>query len=287
MDKKSLALTVAVTEAKAALAVAKTDDDAAKCTTVLAAALEAKVKYSKRTRTDELEEDDGAADSSDEAPETSKSPSSSGPKSSAAESAEGDDDADAAVSSSGGAEEDDAKKMKSKAVKALRGRPTTAAAVYDAIVSLTGKVDLNEALGALAGIKSQLGDVAEIQKRLAKIESTSCKDKVDAMLAAACTEGRITVPQKTHLAAQGMKDRKWLKGYLASLPKGKIVRTVEDGALEAKESTQTTELALESMSATERQIYETAARAVNMPVADYMKHAAATALKMAPRAPRH
>jgi len=70
-----------------------------------------------------------------------------------------------------------------------------------------------------------------MEARLKKLENDQRKSKVSAMLAKARTEGRITPGQVDALSAQGMRDPKWLKGYLATLPK--MVRTTEDGGLTA------------------------------------------------------
>lgn len=283
MDKKLLALTIAVTHAKAALAAAKSDAETSTCMATLTSALEAKMKYSKRTRTDELEEDDGAADS---APATSESPSSSdpAPKSSKAEASgeSGEAEADSAAGEAAGVGD-----HRNSALKAMRGRPNTAAAVYDAIVALTGKANLNEAVGALAAIKTRLDAVGALEQRIAKIEGSARADKVSAMLSAAKASGRITPPQVEHLHAQGMKDPKWLKGYLASLPKGKTVRTLEDGPLAAA-TEPTGELTIASMSKEEREMYETSARSIGLTLEKFLEESKKTAARMAPRiAPRH
>lgn len=289
MAQKLLKLTAAVTAAQTALAAAKTDEERGSAATSLAAAIDAKVKYSKRTRTDEVEEDDGAddeesEDSSDSAPITSKSPSSDSPASS--DDAEGEDDADAEDGDD--ADEGDDAKSRAKAIKAMRGRETTSAAVYDAIVSLTGKRNLNEAVGALAGIKARLGESAKLAERVARIESTARKDKVSAMLAKAASEGRIGKTEIESLRVQGAKDSKWLKGYLASLPKGRVVRTVEEGAaLPRSPEGEQADLSIASMTPAVRKMYEDGAAAAGVSLDKYLEAAKAIAIRTVTARPTH
>lgn len=296
MAKKLLALTAAVTAAQKALGAAKTDDELATASKALTAALDAKVKYSKRTRTDEVEEDDGEESSaSSEAPSTKRSsemPSSSGAAESAeAESAEAESAEAESASESAEAEsadgDDDAKRMKSRAVKAMRGRPMTAAAVYDAIVSLTGKRNLNEAVGALAGIKASLAEHRKLAKSVAKLESDARASKVTALIERAQAQGRLGKDPKqvAQLRAQGLKDPDFLKGYLATLPKR--VHTVEDGPIVPKESQGAAITSFESLPPAQQEIIKTGARASGMALDEYFKKFQANFAAFAPRAGSH
>jgi hypothetical protein len=291
--KTLLALTQAVTKAEAAVEAAKTPEERKAALAALKAAsdAEAKVKYSKRTRTDELEEDDGEAEddeSEEESEEDSEEEESEdGPPSSkpGKKDDDGDDD-DSRSEEDDDAEEDD-EKSKSKAIAAL-AKKGTAARVYGAIVALTGTKNLSEALGAMEGIKSQIADARKLAARVGKLESTTRADKVNASLQAAAREGRITRASMASLRTQGMKDPKWLKGYLASLPKK--LHTVDDPALpkqNADGSAASPALDLASMSKEEREMYEVGARAAGMTLDKYMDEARKTAALMSQSAPKH
>jgi signal peptide peptidase SppA len=292
--KTLLALTQAVTKAEAAVESAKTPEErkAALAALKAASAAEAKMKYSKRTRTDELEEDDGEAEDEEseeeseqesEEEEDDEPPSSSKPGKKPDDS---DDDDDASAEEDDDAEEDD-EKSKSKAIAAL-SKKGTAAKIYGAIVALTGTKNLSEAIGAMAGIKSRLANASKLEARVGKLESTTRADKVNGILATAAREGKITRASMASLRTQGMKDPKWLKGYLASLPKK--LHTVDDPTLpkqNADGSAAVPSLDLSAMSKEEREMYEISARAAGLSLEKYMEEAKKTAALMSQSAPKH
>lgn len=86
---------------------------------------------------------------------------------------------------------------------------------------------IRETMGALDAIGQRLAKTATLENRLAKLEGERTADKVDAMLAKAQGEGRITKAQVPSLRAQGLKDRAALKGFLAASPKA--YRTTAEG----------------------------------------------------------
>jgi ClpP class serine protease len=251
-------INAAVTAAKTALDAAKTDDEIATAAAAYASAVDAKVKYSKRTRTDELTEDDGkddGDDGDDDAP-----PSSKPGKKDDEEKSESDDEGEDAKAAA-----------RAAALKALGAADGSQAAnLYDRVVALTGKSDLGEALGAIDGISVRLGAVSALESRVAKIESTSRETSVGAMLKAAAKDGRIEPGQVEHLRAQGMKDPKWLKGYLASIT-GRVVRTIDEEA--AKPKAVQGDLSIETMSVEERKMYEASAASVGLTLDQFLTHA--------------
>lgn len=272
MTPKEKTLEAAVTAARSALAAAKTDEERDASAVALAAALDAKVKYSKRTRTDELEEDDGE-DDGDDAPDSEESP----------ESEESEEDAE------NDSDEEDAKTEKEEDAKASLARLAKAehrVPLYHAVVKLTGCTKLEEQIGALEALVGRLENAKALESRVTSLENERKTERVNGMLSKACEEGRITPAQIEPLRAQGVKDSKWLKGYLAALPKS--VRTVAEGPTAPRENPAGADLSLESMSAAERQLYESAARAAGVSIDDFMKAARATASKMAASArPTH
>jgi len=275
MTPSEKTLSDAITAARAALAAAITDEDLAACAVKLTAAIDAKVKYSKRVRTDEETVDDGnedpPADEDDDKPEDdSKS--------------EGEEDED---TKSADESEEDSAKARASALKAF-AKGDIAGRVYDAAVALTGKSDLNEIVGALAGLQSRLGAVSKLEARVNALESDKRAGNVNALIAQASVDGKLAAgsPQAKALAEQGLKDPKWLKGYLASLPK---VPTVASGGAVPKESPAgSATLVIESMSAGERKIYEDGAKSAGVTLEKFMEAARETASKIAARArPTH
>jgi hypothetical protein len=85
---------------------------------------------------------------------------------------------------------------------------------------------IKELFGALDALGVQKKHVAKSSARLEKLEARARAADVDAMIGKAKREGRVTRAQVEQLRAQGMKDPKFLKGFLSGLPK--LVRTRED-----------------------------------------------------------
>jgi len=73
--------------------------------------------------------------------------------------------------------------------------------------------------GALDALGVQKKHVAKSSARLEKLEARARSADVDAMIGKAKREGRVTRAQVEGLRAQGMKDPKFLKGFLSGLPK--------------------------------------------------------------------
>jgi len=269
-------LTEAITAARAALAAAITDEDLAACAVKLTAAIDAKVKYSKRVRTDEETVDDGNEDPPEDEDDDKPADDSK---------SEGEDDEDA--KSEDKDEDASASEARASALKSF-AKGDIAGRIYDAAAALTGKSDLNEIVGALAGLQSRLGAVSKLEARVNALESDKRAGNVNALIAQASVDGKLAAgsPQAKALAEQGLKDPKWLKGYLASLPK---MPTVASGAVVPKESPAgSAALVIESMSADERTIYENAARTAGVSLEKFMEAARETAGKIAASArPTH
>ncbi|GAC1536363.1 MAG: hypothetical protein NVS3B10_00220 [Polyangiales bacterium] len=119
-------------------------------------------------------------------------------------------------------------KASAKAAK-LTSLERAHSALLSACVKLTGRSGKREMMGALDAIQKRLDEHASLKSRVSKLEGVTKREKVDAMLSAARRDNRITKAQIEPLRAQGLKDKRWLKGYLATLPK--IARSIEDGAL--------------------------------------------------------
>jgi phage I-like protein len=61
--------------------------------------------------------------------------------------------------------------------------------------------------------------VKDLAAEVSTLKAKSLRAKVDGYLSKAKRSGRITEAQVAALRAQGAKDPRWLKGYLATLPK--------------------------------------------------------------------
>ena len=146
---------------------------------------------------------------------------------------EEDEDSDDGEDSDSGTDSDsdsdtDAEKEEAKAFFHAKEGLYTPARLVRLVRQVTGKKGIREMFGALDGMGIRVKNVAKQEKRLAKLESSNRKTKVDAMLAKAREAGKVTRAQVEGLRVKGMEDPKFLKGFLASLPK--ILRTTEDGA---------------------------------------------------------
>lgn len=92
---------------------------------------------------------------------------------------------------------------------------------------VTGKKGIREMFGSLDAMGIRVKSAVKTEKRLARLEGENRKNRVEKMLAQAKRDGKITRAQVDNLRAKGMADPKFLKGFLADLPK--IIRTVDDG----------------------------------------------------------
>lgn len=288
MTPTEKSLSDAITAADAALAAAKTPEDRAACAAKLSAAIDAKVKYMKRTRTDELEEDDGDDDSD---PDNSK-PDNDKPDSEDEDAdEEADEDAEDEDADEEAEDEESEEEAKANAAKSLArlAHPKRGAArveaLFRAVAKVTKRTKLDEQLGALAGLESRIAKSASADARLAKLEAARRSDRVNALLSAALKKGQITPGQVEHLRA---KSPKWLKGYLASLPVNKPVRTVEDGARAPRAvEGQGPELSIATMSEDERKMYQASADSLGISLDKYLEHAKTIAPKFASARPTH
>lgn len=132
---------------------------------------------------------------------------------------------------------EDEEDAKDKALFNAKSGLYTSARLLRYTKQLTGQKSLSAVFGAIAAMIDNKKDEGKAAAKLAKLESESMLNKVESMLNKAKKEGRIAPSQIKSLTAQGIKDIKWLKGYLASAPK--LVRTMEDGdqSISIKEST--------------------------------------------------
>jgi len=128
----------------------------------------------------------------------------------------------------------------------------------------TGKRNASEIIGALEGMQSH----AQMAERLAKLEQSSRREKVKAMLDKASREGRVPPSAKASLESQGMKDPKWLKGYLSALPKN--LRSLEDGAVSGKVEPQT--LNAQNLSADQQKMIQTFAAQAGVSVEQHLEN---------------
>lgn len=284
-----------VDAAKTKLAAAKTDDDKAFAKAELRAAERAKVKYSKRTRTDEVEEDDGesevSSDGDSSVPSSSSASSASRPSMPGAEDEDAEDeDADEKADDEEADDEESEEEAKANAARSLArlAHPKRGAArveaLFRAVAKITGRTKLDEQLGALAGLESRIAKATSADARLAKLEAARRADKVNALLSAALKAGQITPGQVRHLRA---KSPKWLKGYLASLPANKPVRTVADGPHAPRAEGAGPELSIATMSKDEREMYEASAASLGITLEKYLEHARTIAPKFASARPTH
>ena len=82
---------------------------------------------------------------------------------------------------------------------------------------VTGKESPGEIFGALDAMGVRLKSAIKTEKRVAKLEESNTRAKVNALLNKASAEGKVTPAQVPALKEQGMKDYGWLKGYVATL----------------------------------------------------------------------
>ncbi len=280
MAIKLLALTKAKADAKSALEKAKTPEERATALAAFeqASEEEAKVKYSKKTTTVETEDDDGGDD--DEDPPADE-------ESEEEESAEAEDDDEDAEEESEDEEASADEAKQAKTIRSLVGKngAQSVERIYRSVVKLTGKADVSEAIGALDALGSRIQNVSKLESRLNRLEGETRKSKVDAMVNKACTEGRITPAAKASLAAQGMKDPKWLKGHLAALPKN--VRRVDEPLRQPAAGTATPAFDAASLSPDQRRMVEDLARDAKLTFDDALAKMNARIKTSTPAIPTH
>jgi capsid assembly protease len=284
--KSVLSLTKSRDAARATLEAAKTPEERKAALSAFEAASEelAKMKYSKRTRTDEVEEDDGEDD--DDKNKDSEDEESDEDDDDDDEPGKKDDDEDAEDEES---EEEDAEEEEEKALASLTGKSARpqVSRLYKAAATLTGQRTVGAILGALEGIGPRLKNAEKNEARIEKLEKAQVRKDVIAMLDKAGT--KVTPAMRASLLKQGLKDPEWLKGHLASLPKQ--ARSFEDGASKPKTnadgSASVPDLDLGAMTKEEREMYEAGARAAGTTIEKFMASAKEVATKIAAGAPRH
>jgi signal peptide peptidase SppA len=208
---KILSLTKTRDAARAAVSAAQTDEDRAKALAALEASTAALVR---------AESDDDAEEDEDEKSEDCEE-----------DKAEDEEDEDEAAEDSTGPGDDAEEDEDDKA--AAKSGLYTDARLLRLVQQVTGQKGRRAAFGALDALGQKLKAASKLEARLAKMETERRTEKVAAMLKAATRDGRITPAQVAPLKAQGGKDPKWLKGYLATLPKR--VRSTDDGPIVASE----------------------------------------------------
>ena len=185
------------------------------------------------------------------------------------EESEEEDDEDAPESSESEEEEEE----EAAASVASMGRQGLER-MLSACSKITGKRGASAILGALEALSERPAAQAQTEKRLHRLESEQTRSKVRGMLDVAQREGRITEAEYKSLESAGMKNSVWLKSYLGAKPK--IVRTIEDGALQGDPSKtkSATVPAFESMTLDQQKVVTGAAQAAGVPVEKFLEQMA-------------
>jgi signal peptide peptidase SppA len=232
---KILKLTKAAADAKAAVATAKkalgkaaTPADRTKALALVETSLRAKiaaddalaaarpkaktVTETTKTETD-AEEDDAEEDESESAAEEDD-----------AEDGDEEEDEEEEPSTAGSEAEPEEEDAEDKAISAsykaaAGGTIYSPARLLRLAQQVTGQKGVKAVFGALDGMGQRLAAVGKTEARLAKLEGESTKSKVDSMVEKALAAGKITKAQVPDLKSKGMKDRQFLRGFLATLPK--------------------------------------------------------------------
>jgi signal peptide peptidase SppA len=201
----------------ASIGTAKSDDNRKKLLAQLDA-LASKIAAKQAKAEDEEEEEEESSDE-DESEETEDSDDDDGDDDSDDDDSDDDESEESEDDGDDDEDEDDEEdeEAAAKALTAHKGRRATA--LFKAAQKLTGKKGLGEVFGALDAMTVRLKAAAKTEARVAKLEQSNRRQRVTALLDKAKTDGRVTPKQVAALAEQGMKDPKWLKGYLSTLPK--------------------------------------------------------------------
>lgn len=264
MNEK-LRLKKAKEEAARKLAAAKSSAERTKLFASYEAAVKAeadflaKTKYVKKTE-ERLTKDDGD-DDEDDTEETETEESDSEESEEEEESSDMSEEDDEDCSEEASEAEASVGNLSMKSIEQL----------YNAASKITGKKNVSEICGMLDGMSPRVKEMPKTEQRLQKLEQSNMRAKVRAMLDSAIKDRRITPAQAKCLEPQGMKDPKWLKGYLAAQPPQ--VRSIEDGPfLHGTEGAPA--LDKQMLSADQQKMLQTAAQAAGMSVEDYTKELA-------------
>jgi hypothetical protein len=90
----------------------------------------------------------------------------------------------------------------------------------------TGHKSLSGIRGALDAQPKQKARTEQLAKEVGRLKADRTKGKVDAMIARAVKQGRVTPAEKESLRSMGMRDPKWLRANLHARPK--LVRVTDD-----------------------------------------------------------
>lgn len=83
------------------------------------------------------------------------------------------------------------------------------------IVALTGREALPEAMGVIAGWKSEAAKVPALAAKLEEIEGAQKLAKIDALISAGTTDGKITPATEEFFRAMGRQDLSQLEAFLS------------------------------------------------------------------------
>jgi signal peptide peptidase SppA len=227
---------------------------------------QAKTKYVKKTeekleKDDDEEEDDDNSDDEDEDSDAEEEEESEEEESS-------DDDESESEEESEEEEESSKSKASKKAKKAAASMSLASVErMYSLVSNLTGKKDVSEVLGALEGMTPRVKAMPKAEQRLARLENDSLKSRVKSMLDVAMKEGRVTPAQAKGLEPQGMKDHKWLKGYLSAQPKSLMREEEHIADISAPNQT----LDMQGLNTDQQKMLQQSANSAGMSVEDYTK----------------
>ena len=249
------------------IVAAKTDSERIKCMSAYELAskelaefeAKAKTRFVKKTEERYTQEDEEEEESEEEEEEDSEEEDSEEEESDD----DGDDDDDDDDDEDEDEEDEEEDEEKSKKMKASSLSLKAVSRLYDLASKATGKKNIREIFGALDGMSARLSRSTQVEKRLEKIEKRDRKADVKAMLDKAQKDGRVTPAQARGLLDQGMKDPKWLKGYLSSQPK--IMRDLDVPDTDALPSSVETM----SLSRDQEKMIQQAAASAGIPVEEY------------------
>lgn len=227
----------------------------------------AKTKYVKKTE-EKLEKDD----EEEEEEETDEEEEEEEEDDDGDDDDDSDDDSDEEEEEEEEEETEDEEKMKksSKKAAALMSLKNVEK-LFSAVVKFTGKRDVSEICGALEGMSPRVKNMPKIEKRLASIEQVNLKSRVTQMLDAAKAERKVTKGEYKSLLAQGMKDPKWLKGYLST--KSPVVRSLDEEVVPNLDAS-SPNLDQQGLSSDQKKMLQQAAHSAGMSVEDYTKEIA-------------
>lgn len=220
-----------------------------------AAEIAAKTKYVKKTE-ERLTKDDGDDDDDDDTSDDD------------AEEEEEEESEEEETEESEEEEEEETEERASASAAPANISKKAVDKLFHLASKITGCNETSEILGALEGIAPRVRRLPKIEQRVANLESRDRKARVTKMLDEAQRDGRVTPAQAKSLLSQGMKDPKWLKGYLSAQPKQ--VRTSDDlDAPDFEQSAPT--LDQQQLTADQKRMLQAAAHSAGMSVEDYTK----------------